>query len=242
MSMNTDKHGFTLVELLTSMAIILMLFCLVWGITDKLVANSQNGKCLNNLRQLYIASIAFAQDNDNCFPQVYYGYETAITSTTNSKGRSTFSGGGIASYIYPERANWPASKQNDYRGTVFQDPAARPKWIKYQNYDHTTVKLYLGRLSAEKPDPLGVQYGRNNDMGLGNAPRKFINLSHPSQFLLYICGSGWNIDPEDLWGGGSGDVNIAPRHSGGFNMIFADGHALSTSSKLGDPQFATLVR
>ena len=57
-------HGFTLVELLVSITIIIALAALVFAITGKVRANAQQVNAISSLRQIGIAHVAYASENN----------------------------------------------------------------------------------------------------------------------------------------------------------------------------------
>jgi len=230
------RRAFSIVELLTVVFIVTILSALLLGISQKLVAIGQNGKCINNLKQIYAASVSFSQDNEGRLPQHYFEWATEIAASSNG-----FTGGGIAQYLYPERTNWDTKK--DYRGTVFQDPGARNAWIKYPIYPNTTIDLYLGGTYNGIPDPKkSVHYAHNNDIGTGIRPLRFVEIPRPSKFFMYVCGSDWNQASDAINGTGPGlPDSIAPRHNGAFNMIFADGHVDGMKVTLKDPALTNVI-
>jgi prepilin-type N-terminal cleavage/methylation domain-containing protein/prepilin-type processing-associated H-X9-DG protein len=68
--MRRIPSGFTLVELLLSMAIIAMLIGLATPQIKRAMTKAQSAKCLNNLRQIGISAHLYAADNNNRFPLV----------------------------------------------------------------------------------------------------------------------------------------------------------------------------
>jgi prepilin-type processing-associated H-X9-DG protein/prepilin-type N-terminal cleavage/methylation domain-containing protein len=68
--MRRKISGFTLVELLVSMTIIVMLIGLIAPQFKKVTAKAQSTKCLNNLRQVGVSAMLYAADNNNRFPLV----------------------------------------------------------------------------------------------------------------------------------------------------------------------------
>lgn len=63
--------GFTLIELLTVIAIIGVLAALLIPVVGKVRASADGAKCVSNLRQIQIATAAFAQDNRDQLPYAY---------------------------------------------------------------------------------------------------------------------------------------------------------------------------
>ncbi len=64
------SSGFTITELLVSVAIIGLLTAIAVPSFAKLQARSKKVKCMDNLRQLYGALSAYSQDNSMRWPQV----------------------------------------------------------------------------------------------------------------------------------------------------------------------------
>lgn len=62
------KNGFTLVELLVTIAIIAILVSLAFPISRSIVENGKAAKCLGNMRNIGLAAMAYASENNMKLP------------------------------------------------------------------------------------------------------------------------------------------------------------------------------
>jgi len=64
-----ERKGFTLIELLVVIAIIAILAAILFPVFARARENARKTNCQSNLKQLGTASLAYAQDYDECFPR-----------------------------------------------------------------------------------------------------------------------------------------------------------------------------
>ncbi len=76
------ERGFTLIELLVVIAIIALLAAILFPVFAKAQAKAKQTQCLSNIRNLTLAMIMFAQDNQNKYP--------TITNPTSVSGNIDF--------------------------------------------------------------------------------------------------------------------------------------------------------
>src|SRR5258707_7777279 len=94
------NNGFTLIELLVVIAIIAILAAMLLPALAKAKIRAQGISCLSNMKQLQVASILYAGDNQDLIPQ--------------NQGR-TVSGSGIIGEA-PHEPDWVAGTVNDQIG------------------------------------------------------------------------------------------------------------------------------
>ncbi|MFW5798288.1 MAG: type II secretion system protein [Planctomycetota bacterium] len=69
---HTPRPGFTLIELLVVIAIISVLAAMLLPVLSTARKSARGVQCLNNLRQMVIASQLYANDYDSLYPIAYY--------------------------------------------------------------------------------------------------------------------------------------------------------------------------
>ncbi len=68
------RRGFTLIELLVVIAIIAILAAILFPVFAKAREKARQSSCQSNLKQIGLAFIQYAQDNDEKYPLVRAGY------------------------------------------------------------------------------------------------------------------------------------------------------------------------
>lgn len=72
------KHAFTLIELLVVIAIIAILASMTLPALAKAKESAKKAKCMNNMRQIYLAATQYANDNKDQFHHFKLGASTAF--------------------------------------------------------------------------------------------------------------------------------------------------------------------
>lgn len=81
--------GFTLIELLVVIGIICILAAMIFPAIGRGTSQAKRTKCLQNLRQIQVATIAYAGENNGQFPTAerIYGFPHEFENFSNSLGK-----------------------------------------------------------------------------------------------------------------------------------------------------------
>lgn len=71
---NTKRRAFTLIELLVVIAIIAILSAILFPVFARARDNARRTRCISNLKQIGIATLAYVQDYDAKFPPSFNNY------------------------------------------------------------------------------------------------------------------------------------------------------------------------
>lgn len=158
MLMGHIRNAFTLIELLVVIAIIAILAALLLPVFSSARQKAQAVQCINNLRQLGVATFLYCQDNGDVLPYAWYNNPDARENNfysllTPVMRRHGFDGyGDFESSIYacPTREREPlvgpnpfriSYGMNAYNSVDFPDPRTRKLAQAQQGHPSATVLI-----------------------------------------------------------------------------------------------------
>lgn len=234
--------GFTLVELLVTITIIITLASLIFLMVRKGLDSARTSTSVSNLHQLYIGIGSWAAENNMRFPINYKANAFGGSSKPKEEIAAVWyeaAGRNIYSDLYQKTSAaglpwmWGTKYSNGYEGTVFRSPNAEKGYSK-------TIASYGYNGAFQRVDDSTSQ-----TTVISVDPSKF----NPGRTCLIADNSGKShtLSPD----GDTGNTSINPRNgaSGPFKrdgkavVLYLDGHtdtitaarAKELNSKKDDP-------
>jgi prepilin-type N-terminal cleavage/methylation domain-containing protein/prepilin-type processing-associated H-X9-DG protein len=224
--------AFTLIELLVVMAILSILMALLLPAIQQAKQAARDGLCQNHLRQLGIAFVQCMDEHDG----IMFGYGGVIQfdfgEPRNPSDPSWMDS--LYPYVSPVMGGNQSYPETCYleRTAVFRCGALKvsaaagsPYLSSYilncrLNYDSRQAgKFHLGRL--KKPTKVILLYDRNLWTGAEDDADMTDEWGTPE---LGGPGGPDGHGPGGLWYYHSGGPTFPGPHSGGYNVLFCDGH------------------
>lgn len=215
--LSLNRSGFTLVELMVSIVIVVALVAIVFVVSNRVKESAGKATSVSNLKQLQLANGLYATDNNGRFVACY---------TKNEEGKT----GGLWDrnpdfldvYIGP---NQPTRGNN-------QESRVEPKHLdaiayKARGNGYDTLKASYGMISKEPYTSSGP--------GTDSSYRS-TELTSPAQTAAFVTAVNWLVQYSGRtgWDGTEGKVNaprIAYRHRGKALVVYYDGHVGEVSEE-----------
>jgi len=234
------EKAFTLIELLVVIAIISLLMAIMLPALAKVRQEGQGVMCLNNLRQMAIASQAYGQSYDDSYPvaqyrqkigttRYEYGWDfTTITNLTTAERKV------VPGLLWQGRTTAQVQQCPSFVGesNTTSDP--------YTGYNYNTS--YIGHGGGER---VGAGYTGDirsvagaPDWYMVVMPAKISSVRRPADCALfgdgqYRGGANKYMRAPWVWAGDT-DTSLKAagtqgyRHGGNTNVAWCDGHVGST--------------
>lgn len=220
------KRGFTLIELLVVIAIISLLAAILFPVFGRARENARRTSCVNNMKQMGLGVMMYAQDNDGRYPMSSGAMRWPDYIQPYVKSRQLFTCPSV-SEVATRGQLWSGSTTERYFGYGY-------------NYQ------YLG--NSRTPARAGFPFTATDNLvtapsqtvaiadtsGVGTSLSTGTYVVDPPQLVLYLDGtprgSGRAIAADAYYPNGSGS-NLAQRsmpadrHLERVSVAFADGHA-----------------
>ncbi|MBI3909824.1 MAG: prepilin-type N-terminal cleavage/methylation domain-containing protein [Armatimonadetes bacterium] len=220
----SHAKGFTLVELLVVIAIIAILVGILFPVFAQAREAGRKTACLSNVRHLGTAYMMYLQDNDETFPP-HVTERTAPPGTPDTYEAR-------APYSYKTKL-WPYIHELN----IFKCPSA-PAWPPAGPRMWFTTDYGNNHNEANLPGANAqAWYQANPDFGF-NETTKLGSITYPARFILIgdagrasglpsrggLYPQPWAFDDAALPDYRQ-QARFLPRHQGGGNIAYADGHA-----------------
>jgi prepilin-type N-terminal cleavage/methylation domain-containing protein/prepilin-type processing-associated H-X9-DG protein len=227
----SNRSAFTLIELLVVIAIIAILAAILFPVFAQARAKARQAACLSNQKQIALAAMQYVQDYDEMLPVNNGSYLPANPASVNTV---------LATWmlqLHPYAKNWDIYRCPDSRFpdqvTVTNFPAAGQQ-VRLPQRSLGANEWIVGRVGAgaiiagtATPQPLSqASLGRVAETPL-IADSLYLVFNDPRRVA---AASSSSVDPFQWNHPNNGGANGAAtnpanaRHSGGSNIVFADGH------------------
>ncbi len=205
------QAGFTLVELLTVIAVIAILAAILFPVIRSVRQKSNTMECASNLRQIHVALNLFANDNNGELPFLNDPGQELWGSKWQQR---------IEPYCSPESRTTSSATQRAVTESVYWCPSQEPHNPAQGWPGDYAINVLLFRANIFVDDPNGQQL-----------PLRVQDIPDPSNFIFFVDGGGQWANPalyeahaDRIWARHS---NPGDLKDGTTNAMFADGHVES---------------
>ena len=216
--------GFNVIELLVVIAIVAILATLLLPALTKAKEQGRSSICKNNMRQLTLAMVLYADDNNDYLP--WPG-----DVDRNWQPDWVFGGQPNTFPNNPDRWNMPGFGLHAESGSIFPYATGQPRVVPHRDYYTTTYRIYRCPSTSALGEALRVNFSMNEELDPTTdltqaAPEgvKVANVVGPTQKILLV-----NEDPATMKNAsfkpqGTALIGQFVVHDGRVNVGFIDGH------------------
>lgn len=210
----STRSGFTLIELLVSIGGIVILLALTFPLLQQMRKESENSKCISNIRACGMALLLHAGNNQYELALPWGGDESTLTNPAFQER-------------YPNLASHPQFKKN------WCDYLYSAGYLSSMDVVYCPSQMPRSRFSAPNKLPWGFAYGMRRYASISTqyAPMRVVSQGRTSNFVLL----GDSIRSDSLqWyythhPAGASNNQFHFRHKGRSNFFFLDGSVRSLS-------------
>jgi len=225
--MRDTRKGFTLIELLVVIAIIAILAAILFPVFAKAREKARQASCLSNMKQLGMAMVMYKDDYDQKYPGAYVGpYSPSLGDPSANGGSETYTYWWqlVIPYIKNQRVLMcpsgysPINMFSDvivYNYGGFDWPGNVKVSYIYNSYIGVYMNHWLGAGGYDYVTAEGA-----SDSMIDEPANTFILWD--SDYPGYPTDDG-HYPGDSLAGWSRGRTNT-PRHNGGDNYAYCDGH------------------
>ena len=235
----TSRKAFTLIELLVVIAIIAILAAILFPVFAQAREKARQTSCLSNCKQMGLAIMMYAQDNDETYPRGwYYGKEYP----GNQYDYVTWHGA-VQPYVKNGQTNgtgrltkglWICPSVSSANGQAFELYGGHSRLMPPPHYGSIPDRLIPSVSLAAVSRPADIAIVSE----LGAVQNSWGSWSSQDGFVSNWWEHGGSAWPPVFEGESSGSAKFEGdsgtwpsfgmpryRHSGNANFVFADGHA-----------------
>ncbi|MEN6645340.1 MAG: DUF1559 domain-containing protein [Armatimonadia bacterium] len=192
-----NRRGFTLIELLVVIAIIASLAAILFPVFAKAREKARQSSCLNNMKQLGLAAMQYAQDYDEMLPRTNIGPGVGTYTLPNGTTSSN--------YMLWHTCIYPYVKN-----------------VQVYNCPSDSAAAFTGQYTGGGSYGLN-SYNSGRALGTVNYPAEAMFFAEAGGGDSYnLDGDTAGANEEMV---GSATFTSVPRHNNGLNNAFCDGHA-----------------